>query len=263
MPTLRQRVTSWLGPEPPVQRAYPRLDVLVMAVAIAGVIVLAGADFFMRNIAKDVVELTDIDGQKNLNTWFQSSILLGTSICAFLIALTFAGGRRRVQWFVLASGLAFFSLDKSISLHEQVGRGLVNTFSLTDSAGRVVWQLAWSPIILATAAALIVCVWEANRTTKLWALGMLAGAGTKLAMEALMFPAIHVLGASEVGAFYGFEVEIEESVQLIGFACLFAGLAQLFIDRVFALARAPGALGSDAAKPEADAGRPVPIRRVR
>ena len=263
MKTLRQRIASVSVPESPMPRGYPRLDVLVMAVAIAGVIGLAGADFFMRYIAKNVVELTDIDGQKNLATWFQSSILLGTSLCAFLIALTFADGRRRAQWAILGSGLAFFSLDKSISLHEQVGRGLVNTFSLTDSASRVAWQLAWAPIIFATAAALIVCVWEANRTTKLWALGMLAGGGIKLAMEALMFPAIYFLGASEHGVFYGLEVEIEESIQLIGFACLFAGLAQLFIDRVFALARAPGALASDAAQPEADARRPVSIRRVR
>jgi hypothetical protein len=186
----------------------------------------------MRHIVKNVIEMTDIDGQKNLTTWFHSSILLGAAISAFLILPTFSGVRRRLPWAVLGGGLAFFSLDKSISLHEQVGRGFVNEFSLSDSAGRVAWELAWSPIILATVVALILCVWEANRTTKLWAIGMLAGAGIKLALEALMFPAIHFLGVSETGVFYGLEVELEESVQLLAFACLFAGLAQLFIDRV-------------------------------
>ena len=263
MKTLRQRIASGSVPESPMPRGYPRLDVLVMAVAIAGAMGLAGADFFMRFIAKDVVEFTDIDGQKNLTTWFESSILLGASICACLIALTFAGWRRRAQWAVLGSGLAFFSLDKSISLHEQVGRGLADAFSLSDAASRVAWELAWSPIIFATAAALILCVWETNRTTKLWALGMLTGGGMKLVMEALMFPAIRFLGVSEHGAFYGLEVEIEESIEMIAFACLFAGLAQLFIDRVSALAQVPDALASDAAQPEADARRPVSIRRVR
>ena len=263
MTTLRQRIAATFAPEPPVRRAYPRLDVLVMAVAIAGAIGLAGADFFMRYAARNVVELTDIDGQKNLTTWFQSSILLGASGCAFLIALTFAGWRRRAQWAILGSGLAFFSLDKSISLHEQVGRGLVHAFSLSDSASRVAWELAWSPIIFATAAVLILCVWETNRATKLWALGMLAGGGIKLVMEALMFPAIRFLGASEHGVFYGLEVEMEESIQLIGFACLFAGLAQLFTDRVFALAQAPCAPAEAPAQPEAAARHPVPIRRVR
>jgi hypothetical protein len=227
-----------LGTEATDRRDYPRIDLLVMAVAIAGAIALAGADFVMRHIAKNLIEMTDIDGQKNLTTWFHSSILLGAAVSAFLILPTFSGVRQRLPWAVLGCGLAFFSLDKSISLHEQVGRGLVNTFSVSNSAGRVLWELAWSPIILATAVALIVCVWEANRTTKLWAIGMLAGGGIKLVMEALMFPAIHFLGASETGVFYGLEVELEESVQLLAFACLFAGLAQLFIDRVFERAAA-------------------------
>ena len=54
MTTLRQRVAAMFAPEPPVGRAYPRLDVLGMAGAIAGAIGLAGADFFMRFIVKDV-----------------------------------------------------------------------------------------------------------------------------------------------------------------------------------------------------------------
>jgi hypothetical protein len=233
VPSLPRRVATLLGTDATDHRNYPRIDLIVMAVAIAGAVALAGADFFMRHITKNVIEMTDIDGQKNLTTWFHSSILLGAAISAFLVLPTFSGMRQRLQWAVLGCGLAFFSLDKSISLHEQVGRGLVNTFSVSDSAGRVLWELAWSPIILATAVALILCVWEANRTTKLWAIGMLAGGGIKLAMEALMFPAIHFLGASQTGVFYGLEVELEESVQLLAFACLFAGLAQLFIDRVF------------------------------
>jgi hypothetical protein len=236
--TLSRRIATMLGTEAADRGAYPRIDLLVMAVAVVGAVALAGADFFMRHVTKSIIEMTDIDGQKNLTTWFHSSMLLGAAISAFLILPTFSGTRQRLQWAVLGCGLAFFSLDKSISLHEQVGRGLVNTFSVSHSSGRVLWELAWSPIILATAVALILCVWEANRTTKLWAIGMLAGGGTKLVMEALMFPAIHFLGASETGIFYGLEVELEESVQLLAFACLFAGLAQFFIDRVFERAAA-------------------------
>jgi hypothetical protein len=251
-----------LGAEAADRGDYPRVDLIVMAVAFVGAVALVGADFFMRHITRNVIEMTDIDGQKNLTTWFHSSILLGAAISAFLILPTFSGTRQRLQWAVLGCGLAFFSLDKSISLHEQVGRGLVNTFSVSDSAGRVLWELAWSPIILATAVALILCVWEANRTTKLWAIGMLAGGGAKLVMEALMFPAIHFLGASQTGVFYGIEVELEESVQLLAFACLFAGLAQLLIDRVFERAAAlrPESAATGATT---EATRVIPLRQAR
>ena len=258
---LRHRIDELLGSDQTGRRDYPRLDVVVFAIAVVGAIALAGADFYMRHVTKSIAELTDIDGQKNFTTWFHSSILVGAALSALLVIPTVAGLRRRAQWGVLGTGLAFFSLDKSISLHEQVGRGLANTFSLSDSASRVAWEAAWSPIILATAIALILCVWDANRTTKLWAGGMLAGGGIKLAMEAVMFPAIHYLGVSESGVFYGVEVELEESIQLLGFACLFAGLAQFFLDQVFAMAH--GGQATSTPTDHADAEQSVAFRRSR
>jgi hypothetical protein len=256
---LRRRLGELLGSDHPRAEGYPRLDIAIFAVVVAGAIVLVGADFYMRHLTKSIAELTDIDGQKNFTTWFHSSILLGASLSALLM-LPLVAGRRRLQWGVLGAGLAFFSLDKSISLHEQVGRGIANTFSLSDSAGRVAWEAAWSPIILATAIALILCVWEANRTTKLWACGMLAGGAIKLGMEAVMFPALQYLGLSEHGVLYGFEVEMEESIQLLGFGCIFAGLAQFTADAFAAALR--GESIAPASEPEAEAPRLLPFRRA-
>jgi hypothetical protein len=234
---FRAHLRSLFVPAGSGDGAFPRFDLLVMAFAAAGALILVALDFFQRFIRKDVVEMLDIDGQRNPTTWFHASILGGAAICAAALAFTFFDARRRSQWLALAAGLAFFSLDKSISLHEQAGRTLADAFSLPDESGRIAWQAVWAPIILATAALLVVCVSQANRTAKLWALGMLTGGGAKLAVEAMMFPLIHWGGVSEHGTVYGFEVEIEESVQLLAFACLFAGFAQLLVDRLFALAR--------------------------
>lgn len=230
---LQDFVRPTLDPVEPRSGALGRVDVLVMALAAGGAVVLVALDFYQRRIRKDVIEIFDIDGQRNLTTWFHSSILLGAALCALLLATVATQRGWRLRWLTLGLCLAFFSLDKGISLHERVGRELADAWSLSDAAARVAWQAAWSPIILTAALILLLVARDSGPRIRTWLLLMLAGGGIKLVMEALMFPLIEYGGVSETrGWFYGTEVEIEETVQLMAFACLFAALAQLLFDNL-------------------------------
>src|SRR5581483_11388956 len=233
----REQAASILNPSRADAGRLPRADLAVMLIAAATGVVLVLMDVWQRWIAARSHAMFDIDGHNNPETWFHTIVLARAAICAAGVAMTFFDPRRRWLWLVAAAGIAFFSLDKNISLHETVGRHLVGWFNLPDSSKRVAWEVAWSPLILATAAALLVCIWEAPARTKLWFLVAVAGGIGKLGLEALTFPMIHLGIASETGTLYGIEANLEESVQLLGFAALFAGFAQLFVERVWAMAR--------------------------
>lgn len=216
----------------------PRIDLLILGVSLIVAACFVAADVFQRWVASDPIETFNIDGRSNPVTWFQSSLLLGAALCCIGIALTVFNRPLRAAWLGLAPVLAFFSLDKAISVHERVGSKLEDHFGLPDDAGRLAWQMAWLPMIVAGVALLVVCLLHANRRTQLWALALAAASAFKLASEALMFPALRYWDVTRDSAnFYGVEVNIEETIQLIGFACLFAGLAQLFFDRFWAFAR--------------------------
>jgi hypothetical protein len=196
------------------------------------------ADVYQRGIAPDDIETFNIDGRNNPVTWFHAIVLAGAAFSALGVALTTFDGARRLVWLVLGLGIAFFSMDKAIAIHERVGSKIEDWLALPQDGGRIAWQVAWSPILLVVAAALLIGVSQSNRRTQLWAFGLLLAGGAKLVLEGLTFFAVRYLDATErTGWFYGIEVNVEETVQLLGFACLFAGFAQLFVDRLWALAR--------------------------
>ncbi|MBI5288436.1 MAG: hypothetical protein HY873_05645 [Chloroflexi bacterium] len=218
---------------------FPRLDIIILLFASLVGLLLVVLDVYQRWIAVDPMETFNIDGHNNPATWFHAAILTGASLSALAIAFTVFDGRRRWSWMALGASIAFFSMDKTISLHEQVGARLQSALSLPDGSGRIAWEVAWSPIILLVVVTLALCVAESNRRTKLWTLGLVLGGAAKLALEALTYPLLRI---EHTAWLHGLEAELEESVQLLAFACLFAGFAQLFVDRVSALARGEIAL---------------------
>ncbi len=228
--SLRSYARSVFLPQDAGQAALPRLDLLVMAFAATAALVLVAADVFQRAIYYRNIPTLDIDGQYNVETWFHTVVLGGVALCALGIAFTHFTNARRLQWLGAAAGIAFFSLDKSISLHERAGIAIVNRLDLPREAGRVAWQVAWSPLILTTAVLLIICVWRSPLNTKMWVLIGLALAGVKLAMEATVFPLTQLgWAAADRGIVYGIETNIEETAQLMGFAAFLAAFSQLFV----------------------------------
>jgi hypothetical protein len=209
-----------------------RVDALILAVAAIGGVLLVAADVAQRWILPERTWTLDIDGRFNATTWFQSFVLGGGALAAIGVATTLrTRDRRLLAWLFLAATLAFMSFDKSISFHERLGQSLEEWFELQDEAGRVLWQVIYAPLLASFAAVLIWLVREDRRDRLYAILGIAAGA-SKLVLEAAMYPVIEWGITSEKGVLYGIEVNLEESVQLIGFALFFALLARLFIARV-------------------------------
>ena len=230
-------------PEGKPRVQFPRVDLLVMSFAVAGGVLLVVADIFQRWITPHRHQLLDIDAGGNIETWFHTLLLGAAAVFALGIAFTFFDNRRRGLWLIAGVGVAFFSMDKSVSLHETVGANVVSWLSLPHAADRIAWEITWAPLILIVTAALVLCVWEAGTTTRFWiAVAILGGAG-KVALETMIYGLIHAGVTTEHGWLYGIEANIEESVQLMGFAAVCAAFSQYFVDRLFALARDEAAVG--------------------
>ncbi len=235
---------SLILPESTGQRRMPRLDLVVMTVAIIGGVAVVAMNIFQRWFWHRQIEGLNIDGDFNFRSWFHALMLSGAAICATFTAFTFFDNRRRIAWLVAGGGLAFFALDESIHLHEKVGGAIKDSLGLPNAGDRIAWEVAWAPIIAATAIALIYCVWNANTTTKLWvAAGLILGA-SKLFTESLTFVLLHfdvTTYSSDVtqrsGTLYDVIKMTEKCAQLLAFASFFAAFAQYFADRLAVVAQ--------------------------
>jgi hypothetical protein len=213
------------------------VDRLILIVAILGGAALVAADVFQRWISDGHIWALDIDGRFNAVTWFHSFVLAGAALAALAIAATYLGPRQRATWWAIGAGMAFLSLDKSISLHERVGQHIEVRLDLPDQAGRVIWEAVYAPFLVALAILLIMAVRRAGPLARWWVAIALVLCATKVGLEAVMFPAIHLGMFSEQSVVYGIEANAEESVQLLGFAAFFGAFAQLLLDRTVLLAR--------------------------
>ena len=246
---FRAFLVGLIRPEATDQRAYPRVDLLIVTFTAVAAVVLIALDVFQRWIWHRPIETLNIDGAANIETWVHTVILGGAALAALGIAFTFFDNRNRLYWLVAGFGVAFLSLDKATGLHERFGDRLTHALGLAESSTRIVWIIAWSPIIVAITLAFIAVVRHAPPATKAWIGGGICLAGAKIALEATMFPVLYY-GATTYtdnihahsGWLYGIEVLIEETVQLFAFAFLFAGFGQLLVDRLLALAKDGAAL---------------------
>lgn len=197
---------------------------LAVCAAATALLVL---DFYHRHILKHVVERYDIDGQRNFASVTQATVLAAAALVALSLALRSRPPIARLALVLLAAVLTFLAADKALSIHEAVGRHAADALNLPRPAGRVLWQVVWSPLLLMAFSVLAVLAINSGRPVALWILAMFGASLAKLLMEAFMFPAIHVFGVSEGGLLYGIEVELEETLQLLGFGALLAGLVHL------------------------------------
>ena len=227
------------APNPTDSGSFPRVDLLILFFTTVAGVVLIGLDIFQRWIWHRPIETFNIDGAANIETWVHTVILGGAALAALGIAFTFFDNRNRLLWLVAGMGIAFLSLDKATGLHERFGDKLTSVLGLPESATRVVWIVAWSPIIAAITIALVSVIWGSPRVTRTWIAAGLCFAASKIILEAMMFPVLYY-GATAYtanihahsGWLYGVEVLVEETAQLFAFACFFAGFAQLLVDRL-------------------------------
>ena len=215
----------------PDTAAGRRIDLLVARYALVVGLLLVAADAFQRWITPSRHVQLDIDGHYNIETWVHATILSLAAACALGIATTHLG-RQRTAWILAGVALAFFSLDKSVSLHEFAGRDLVNALGWNEDWGSFAWIILWSPLLLASTVALIACVRNSDAMTQRWVvLGLLLGS-TKVVFDPAASILIHAGITSEQGWLYGVEANIEETFQLLAFSCFLAGFSQQFVTRI-------------------------------
>jgi hypothetical protein len=90
-----------------------------VAVSAAGLIVELIHLGSHAPVVEIAVGLLSLSYERNLPTWYASSLLL---LCALLLAMIADAARAyRRHWWGLAAGFAFMSLDEAIELHEQLG----------------------------------------------------------------------------------------------------------------------------------------------
>lgn len=227
LPPAPAPVAIWVTPRVWHFRAILVLGVTAFATvgaAVAFIQVLTGADYMLG-----FKRLLDLNGERNLPTWFSSGILLTAAALLGGIAADAARAHRRA-WTFLAVVFVYLSLDEAASIHEMSNaplRALLN-------AGPALY-FPWIIFGLALAAIVLAVEWRLLRS--------LPG---RTAVSFVAAGAIYVTGA------IGFEelaaplyarhahpvvqaafVVCEESLEMIGVALFIVALARYWtIDRV-------------------------------
>jgi hypothetical protein len=107
---------------------------------------------------KAVMRLFDVNSERNVPSWFSSSLLLGSAVVAGLLAAVArrAGDRDARGWAGLAALLALLSLDEAAALHERLGGpAAVLLGGAAQGPLRFAWVLPGVLLALAVAAAFV------------------------------------------------------------------------------------------------------------
>jgi hypothetical protein len=102
---------------------------------------------------KAVMQLFDVNSERNVPTWFSSTLLMGCAVLAALLAALVrrAGGRGAGHWAGLAAVLSLLSLDEVAALHERLGGPAAEVLG---HATRGALHFAW--VVPGTVLALVV-----------------------------------------------------------------------------------------------------------
>jgi hypothetical protein len=120
---------------------------------LAGLIVIAGLGLAVElwfygcdDAVTSVVSMFSLSEEKNVPTWYSSSLLLGCAIAAGAIAVRRPSRHR--HWWGIAVALGYVSLDETAELHENLGGHL-------DLGGILYFDwVVWAAVILVVLAAI-------------------------------------------------------------------------------------------------------------
>lgn len=118
---------------------------------------LACADLVVFAVARpttipgDLFQFFGLEFERNLPTWFASSLLLLASLSAAHIGqlVRAAGDRRARTWIALAGLLAFLSLDETAAIHERLNAPIRDAWHLSG-------PLLWGWVLPGVGAVLVV-----------------------------------------------------------------------------------------------------------
>jgi hypothetical protein len=219
----------------------------------AGVLTLLGAGIesaYYAGGAKGLgplVSFLSLSYERNLPTWYASSLLLCCALALAAIARVAVGSRR--PWAALGCAFAYISLDESVGLHEHLG-GLLETggvlyFSWVVPAAVLVTLtgLAFLPFLLRLAP---------RRRGQFLLAGGLYVAGA-LGMELPLGWWTEAHGNDNL--VYALIDHVEEALELVGVSLFLAALVEELGERVVLSAREPVSVSVSVEKEEAPHGR--------
>lgn len=232
---------SGRGPEPHVA---PRgLSVVfssrtVLRVVLPAVALLSAASLLGQVLAHgagldgglvDVyVQLTDVDRERSLPTWFQAMVLLACSAALWTVAddvrRTAGSGRRHRYWRLLAAAFAYLSIDEFVGLHELASIPIRTELEL-GGALRFAWVLVAVPLLLVFAAVLLPFLRSLPRPTLVgFAVSGLLYVGGAVGLELVGGVLTESVGMDTLA--YSAEATAEELLEMLGMTLFLATVAR-------------------------------------
>lgn len=162
----------------------------------------------------------NMDSELNLPAWWSSSILVAAGLVCVGLWLTGSRlGRPSVQWLAIAFGFFLLSAEEIAAIHEDVG---VAVGGGTDNVS--VWPLVYAPIAAVFIWMMLRAVRELPRP-----IAFLAVAGL------LSYVGVLVLEVLSLTAESNLTILVEENLEMLGTALMFAALASELTHRFLAL----------------------------
>lgn len=175
----------------------------------------------------------DADQDGNAVSWASSVATFGVAFCAVLLGLV--GADRAWRLFVLACVLCFFSLDDSITIHEEIASAATRMLDVEEKVSRVLWPLFYLPLLAFAATTL----WRLSSPARdpirraIWL-------GLTLLAVAVLAELVSVLWSDSDPTHRtladDIEVAVEEGAELAGWIVLAAALAGLLVVHLMRIA---------------------------
>ena len=215
------RVRAWSKAEAaPGQLPAPLDRVLTVGLALAVTAVSLQTLAHLLNAAFDGGRGLDANAEQNAMTWASSSATFAAAFLAGLCAVLL--DERRRAWVLLASIIAFFSLDDAILLHERLAQWVLALFGQDTSWDSLLWPALYLPLAGIVVVLLLSVTRTAPGRARRFLLVGLALLLTAVAAEALSAPVSTPETAG--GWAHTLEGAYEEGAELAGWILIATGL---------------------------------------
>ena len=216
------------------------LVVLFDLASIAGVVMQQGLGLD-GEIVDSYVQITNVNRESSVPTWFQSSLLLACAAFLWTVgaACRRAGFPRPSAWRLLAAAFLYLSIDEAVALHEGFNRPVRNALNL-DGALYFSWVVAAVPVVLVFGLMLLPWLRGLPGRTRLAFLG--SGAvyiSGSVGME-LVGSVLWRSGGRDTVA-YAVASTLEETMEMVGVLLFVAAVGTYYYRHVVGAAEAAGA----------------------
>jgi hypothetical protein len=199
---------------------------LVRSLAVIAVLlVLLSSAFWIVRILTGhdeifgLVGLFDLDGERNLPSFFSGCLFLLNALLFVLVARAAPGGTSRTSWLALAGLFLFLSFDELFGVHERLTTPVREALH-TSGFLYYSWVLIYVPAVALLACGLIPVWRRLHGPARSWlgraAVTYMAGA-VGLEMTA---GAYHVAAGTRRDLVYGILATVEESLEMAGLIML-------------------------------------------